>query len=889
MSGKREGSPHDAVVEGEAKRVRREETEGGVDMLYGLSALEARAERERIAANILHALDADTPASSSSSSSPEFAVFSSADEAAAFKYQSLPCDPKTSDAEAVHVDTLFARTTVSAPASRAPSVAPFKNGTVSGKVSDIFAMHQRKMPPPLPGRETGTPPRFSDGLASTHPQESKTTVNCDLDKPDDADAVLIAANWCAKLGLMGGFPPGYRLVSLQTNPSSGPRWDSYLFGHPSGKRYRSPNEFIPHLAWMCSSDSLRACFCKPCGGESIKDTSSLQYLDVSRGEVAEETVGVELTAKEEADLPEPSNESLTEEPVAIAVEEQMPPTSIDMASIAPRHLPPVPEAIVRATSLDEDWNGEDYDSDEDASYAESYDGRANSDDNTSDEDDDDMNDDDDDASGNESEEDNSVETLDRSSEDEMERETFFPDLDSFNAKRSAARKKDSNLATLEILDPSILNSSHEPVRKSEVAWYPSARLDFHPPPVNTESFLQRMPMWPVLVLNHPNPLNVSETTIIPLPVPTPSEIQVLTANSIAATYPHIVPRSSIRTSDTPSHYTPYPSKPPIFGPRSVPTADLVPWRQIDPAPPHHTRKYMSTDSPWQRRWNRGVIQAVGASSTWEPVQPHLLEGEPETLDELGTVWRELRAGVRCGVEVVRAGDWVHLVLPSPIVESRRGGSVSGSARLGSAKHRLMKVDRIAFRSPANRRVEPPDREGEGEGIEVAAALLAEARKRVGKVIVEGDVYAFRAGVGWFLLGRKRCTMRKVLMGRRFGSEEYVPGSKEIDEVGGGFGHVGLVANESRGYWDGWVSCKAEEDGPSAWLETVRALEGYEDVEGAPEEEYDFNYSEPNTDEEDVERPERSAFSAANVVIDLKNGADNEEEDLDEDDVMAAVE
>lgn len=46
---------------------------------------------------------------------------------------------------------------------------------------------------------------------------------------------------------------------------TGTRTDAYLYGHPAGrtKRFRSPQEFLPHLLWLAMDDS-KNCECKVC-------------------------------------------------------------------------------------------------------------------------------------------------------------------------------------------------------------------------------------------------------------------------------------------------------------------------------------------------------------------------------------------------------------------------------------------------------------------------------------------------------------------------------------------------------------------------------------------------------------------------------------------------
>ncbi|KAJ3159394.1 hypothetical protein HDU86_001712 [Geranomyces michiganensis] len=48
--------------------------------------------------------------------------------------------------------------------------------------------------------------------------------------------------------------------------TSKPRADAYIFGHPSGSKFRSTTEFMPHLAWLVSDETHKAsnCLCKLC-------------------------------------------------------------------------------------------------------------------------------------------------------------------------------------------------------------------------------------------------------------------------------------------------------------------------------------------------------------------------------------------------------------------------------------------------------------------------------------------------------------------------------------------------------------------------------------------------------------------------------------------------
>ncbi|KAF2217223.1 hypothetical protein CERZMDRAFT_31993 [Cercospora zeae-maydis SCOH1-5] len=53
------------------------------------------------------------------------------------------------------------------------------------------------------------------------------------------------------------------------------RQDAYLYGHPAGrrKRFRSPNDFFPHLLWLCTDESGDPdnCSCKLCSPEDLEN------------------------------------------------------------------------------------------------------------------------------------------------------------------------------------------------------------------------------------------------------------------------------------------------------------------------------------------------------------------------------------------------------------------------------------------------------------------------------------------------------------------------------------------------------------------------------------------------------------------------------------------
>ncbi|KAK9449595.1 uncharacterized protein V1518DRAFT_266656 [Limtongia smithiae] len=78
----------------------------------------------------------------------------------------------------------------------------------------------------------------------------------------------LATNFLGCLFVLSALPSGYALFEhCKRNKHDGPmRVDVYLYGHPSGGRFRSPNEFVPHLLWLLSDvsrdrDNCGCCLC----------------------------------------------------------------------------------------------------------------------------------------------------------------------------------------------------------------------------------------------------------------------------------------------------------------------------------------------------------------------------------------------------------------------------------------------------------------------------------------------------------------------------------------------------------------------------------------------------------------------------------------------------
>lgn len=119
----------------------------------------------------------------------------------------------------------------------------------------------------------------SDGVESTHPpptsnlrplDPSHPSVIAWLDKltvfPQDLAMEVSTLTSDAGIGIRC-FPSGYRLFE-QKRLGAGGRTDLYLYGHPSGARFRSAREFQPHWLWLWlpRGDGEEGCPCNLCTG-----------------------------------------------------------------------------------------------------------------------------------------------------------------------------------------------------------------------------------------------------------------------------------------------------------------------------------------------------------------------------------------------------------------------------------------------------------------------------------------------------------------------------------------------------------------------------------------------------------------------------------------------
>ncbi|KAK9315856.1 hypothetical protein V1522DRAFT_365770 [Lipomyces starkeyi] len=83
--------------------------------------------------------------------------------------------------------------------------------------------------------------------------------------------------------VLKSMPKGYAIFDHCTNQQPGvakDRHDTYIFGHPSGRKFRRPHEFVPHALWMATNpDHDRSqCKCDLCSVKSM----GLQRAHVKR-------------------------------------------------------------------------------------------------------------------------------------------------------------------------------------------------------------------------------------------------------------------------------------------------------------------------------------------------------------------------------------------------------------------------------------------------------------------------------------------------------------------------------------------------------------------------------------------------------------------------------
>ncbi|KAJ3125929.1 hypothetical protein HK100_010529 [Physocladia obscura] len=107
---------------------------------------------------------------------------------------------------------------------------------------------------------------------------------------------------------LSGFPKNYKLY--QHFRENGRNHDKYLYGHPNGYRFRSSNEFLPHLTWLIKrtvNQNLK-CECKACDGT----TQTLAARSVSQlRPSSSEPTPILLTGRNKANKDSTQNSSVS--------------------------------------------------------------------------------------------------------------------------------------------------------------------------------------------------------------------------------------------------------------------------------------------------------------------------------------------------------------------------------------------------------------------------------------------------------------------------------------------------------------------------------------------------------------------------------------------------
>ncbi|KAJ1558627.1 hypothetical protein HK096_008778 [Nowakowskiella sp. JEL0078] len=104
--------------------------------------------------------------------------------------------------------------------------------------------------------------------------------------PQDIPGVNATSVQFGSLSTLVELPANYIVldqIKYKTVPVEGQklpeveRHDTYIFGHPSGRRFRSAQEFVPHLKWLASDPKLNSknCNCKYCNLGASKSVSRI--------------------------------------------------------------------------------------------------------------------------------------------------------------------------------------------------------------------------------------------------------------------------------------------------------------------------------------------------------------------------------------------------------------------------------------------------------------------------------------------------------------------------------------------------------------------------------------------------------------------------------------
>ncbi|KAL8842589.1 MAG: hypothetical protein Q9176_002546 [Flavoplaca citrina] len=116
-------------------------------------------------------------------------------------------------------------------------------------------------------------PAFSDGDASHRPEGGNLTR-----ANEDGYLQLLAEKWMkeevggAQRGrryTLDRLPAGYQAWE-RPRPANPKHIDRWLYGHPDGKRFDSPNRFYPHFKYLMQHGNGEPCSCDMCGTKGRK-------------------------------------------------------------------------------------------------------------------------------------------------------------------------------------------------------------------------------------------------------------------------------------------------------------------------------------------------------------------------------------------------------------------------------------------------------------------------------------------------------------------------------------------------------------------------------------------------------------------------------------------
>ncbi|KAJ3217817.1 hypothetical protein HDU67_007234 [Dinochytrium kinnereticum] len=361
-------------------------------------------------------------------------------------------------------------------------------------------------------------------------------------------------------------------------------------------------------------------------------------------------------------------------------------------------------------------------------------------------------------------------------------------------------------------------------RVGEIGWYPTSKLYLNIPDVTYVAF------WPVLVVSsgsqsssdHGSSLkkgDSDEIRVMPLPLPSDSEISYLLSRlTIAPDSPQPFLEEEIDSKVSPGHFLPRRGGPPAFRPRRCWGRYFLPFR---------LNEVEMTDMR-KRRLNRGLIQAVAASASFEVLR--VLHEMPKHLSVFPGVPPETYVEcIRWGSDVIKVGDVVLLkaleIVPTVDVLMAESECVAASS------------------------MEEEEEEDRWKPTYISRVMELQHILQIqnGKIEIEGRLFHLngRGDAVERCLGVARFLAQRELAGRW---------------VGQGFAHarcflaIAGVSPRAAGGWWGWVGedtmfadavatiCKGEEE--------VQGLGGGEENRDGEEEEDEEEEGEGEGQEED---------------------------------------